>query len=307
MKRELYVVIALVIVSVILVSSVRRELWETHRRVQETSDVYFLPAPQQLAVLSMGYRHTLADILWAHVMVSQGYHTFQKRRFGNLGLLYDAINTLDPEWRKPYLMADALFTFQAETTPFEEVVKVREILELGVKNRPFDAEMWLVLGSFVAYGAPSTHLLDRPDIAAVWRREGLRYLARAAELCGGDSNICWQALAGASGLAHDGEREAAIGFLQRTYAVTDDEELKKDILRRLQRLMAERDLDSYKKRDESFQALAKSELPFLTRDETLILGPPQTPERCAGAGHDDDPKCAPSWHEWSERYSNTSP
>jgi hypothetical protein len=181
-------------------------------------------------------------------------------------------------------------------------VKVREILERSVEHLPYDAEMWLALGQFVAYVAPPSYLDDKPEIAAAWRRDGLRYLSRAAELCGSDANICWQALGGASMLARHGEREASIRFLQRTYAVTDDEDLKKEILGRLEKLMVERDLQAYKGRDEAFRSLVEGELPYLTRDEALVLGPPPSPAHCAGPHHPDEPDCAIDWRQWSERY-----
>ena len=287
--------------AIVLVSSVRRRLFDTHRKVKNQHDVYFLPPPDQVVIMSMGYRAALADILWAHVLVSQGLHTFEQRRFENLTRLYDAINELAPTWRTPYLLADALITFQAATTPLEEIVKAREILERGVEHRPNDAEIWLNLGQFVSFVAPASYIEDHdPEMAQRWRREGVAYLARAAELGAENSKISWQALGGANILVRSGERDAAIRFLKRTYAVTDDEELKQNILRRLQRLLAERDLERYQRRERAFKAAYATTLPFLSRDQALVLGPPPRPALCAGGS--DAPECATTWRQWSERF-----
>ena len=157
-QREVIVAAVLIGLAIITVSSVRRHLWATNKRIQNRHDVYFLPPPAQVERLSLGYKYALADVLWAHVLVSQGLHTFERRRFENLLRLYDTINLLDPKWRTPYLLADALITFQATTTPLNEVIKAREILERGVKNRPFDGEIWLNLGQFVSFVAPSSYI-----------------------------------------------------------------------------------------------------------------------------------------------------
>src|SRR6185503_18069668 len=125
-------------------------------------------------------------------------------------------------------MADALITFQSAETPLEEVRKAREIMERGVAARPLDGELWLVLGQFVSYIAPGSYLTDEEEIKR-WRREGVVYLARAAELGGDDSKISWQALGGVGILHRAGERDAAIRFLKRTMAVTEDEELKEQL------------------------------------------------------------------------------
>lgn len=294
--------IVLIGLCIIGVSSVRRHLWAVEETVKNRKDVYFLPPPEQVERLSLGYKAALADVLWAHVLVSQGLHTFEQRRFDNLVRLYDVINLLAPTWRTPYLLADALITFQAAHTPYEEVVKAREILERGTEHRPFDGEIWLNLGQFVSYMAPASYLDEHdPEIAERWRQEGVAYLARAAELGGENANISWQALGGANILERAGEHDAAIRFLQRTYAVTDDEALKQDILRRLERRMAQRDLDAFKDRERAFFDLYRSELPFIRRETALMLGPPAAPARCAGAGHRDDPRCAVDWREWYQR------
>jgi hypothetical protein len=311
-RLDVVVTAGLVVTAILLVGAVRERLFEAHRRVKEGRDVYFLPPPEQVRLLSLGHRSAMADVLWSHVMVSQGLHTFEKRRFENLVLLYDAIYALDPDFRTPYLYADALITFQGNTTPFDEVVKVREILERGVKERPYDAEIWLALGQFVAYVAPSTHLDQRPEVAAAWRREGAHYLARAAELGAADSNISWQALGGANILAKEGELVASLRFLERTYAVTDDEELRRDIekkmkvtLAKLQDEQAAREVERNAARQRVLDAQHKASLPFVTKTEWLALGPPPFVARCAGGS--DELDCATDWVEWERRHDAAIP
>jgi hypothetical protein len=314
-SREIAITVGLVLVAILIVRAVRGDLFATDADIRDKHDVYFLPPPDQVRLMSLGYQHALADVLWAHVMVSQGLHTFERRRFDNLLLLYDAINELDPTWRTPYLMADALITFQSEVTPYEEIVRAREIMERGVKHRPYDAEIWLNLGEFVSFIAPATYLDGRPEEAQRWRIEGAQYLQRAAELAGSNSDISWQALGGASILAKAGELHAALRFWERTRDVTDDDELKAEIQKKIDHYAAQlgdekerlaHEID--KRRDEVVTRMLKTELPFLSPDPFTLLGPPPHPARCAGleasasARQNDDPACATTWHEWNRRY-----
>lgn len=300
--RDALITVGLAAAAAVAVGSVRAPAADLERRVKETSDVYVLPPPEEVVTLSLGYRAALADLLWSHVLVSQGLHTFERRRFENLTVMLDTINTLDPTFRDPYVYADALITFQANTTPYEEVVKAREIMERGVKNFPLDGELWLGLGQFVGFIAPSSYLTD-PEEKARWRLDGARMLARAAELGGKDANISWQALGGAGILGRAGERDAQIRFLQRTIAVTDDEELKQKIHAQLDRLLGERASDAYRRRLDGFGALWRRDLPFVSKATMLVLGPPRDPAYCAGSAHAEEPRCATTWRSWAERVS----
>jgi hypothetical protein len=302
--RDVLVTAGLVAAAALAIGAVRAPAATIERRVNETSDVYLMPPPEQVVTLSFGYRAALADLLWSHVLVSQGLHTMEKRRFDNLTRLLDTINALDPTFRDPYLFADALITFQTSTTPREEVLKAREIMERGVKHRPLDGELWLVLGQFVAIIAPAGYLEDESE-KKQWRLDGARYLARAAELGGDDASISWQALGGAGILGRAGEREAQIRFLERILATTDDEELKERVRQQLDQLLGERAADAYRRRLDTFREICSRDLPFVNKKTTLlVLGPPLDPAYCAGGAHADEPRCATTWAAWAQRITD---
>lgn len=292
---------AIAVIAAACIGSVRAEAARIHHRVKETSDVYVLPPSEHAPALSLGYRAALADVLWAHVMVSQGLHMQERRRFENLTLLLDAINELDPTFRDPYVYADALISIQEGSPPRDEVLKARAILERGMKNRPLDGDLWLTAGQFIAFIAPSSYLQD-PEEQRAWRLDGAKVLARASELSGSDSSIGWGALGGVGLLEAAGEREAAIRFLQRTLAVTDDEELKAELTSKIRALLGERYVDAYKARQAELNAMKAAELPFVTKTMFLVLGPPADPALCAGGDHafDAHARCALTWKQWVE-------
>jgi hypothetical protein len=284
------------------IAAVRQKAFDHHKRIRERDDVYFLPPPATVKVLTFGYEDTVADLLWAHVRVAQGLRLRQMRRFDSLLDFYDLINHLAPKWRSPYLYVDALITIQPGGEPsLREIKKVREVLERGVKHRPFDAELWLNLGQFLAFIAPPSYLDKLPELARKWELDGTRYLAKAAVLGAGDSRIGWQALGGANRLVRAGKLKASIRFLRRTYAATDDPSLRERIEQKLRRLLgkeaSERQLNIFHR----FNRVMKAELPWIGRAQALTLGPPPWPSYCSGSAHQHEAKCATNWNEWTKR------
>ena len=301
--------LALVAIAAFAIASVRGRLYATLRHVRETSDVYALPPPRQTVTLSLGYRAALADILWANVLVSQGLHTGEQRRFDNLTKLLDTINALDPTFRAPYLLAEALITFQVGETPMSEVRKAREILERGVANRPFDAQLWLAAGEFVSFIAPAGYIKD-PAERENWRLAGVPMMARAAELSGDNAQIGWHALSAAGILGKAGQRDAEIRFLERALAVTEDPKLQDALREQLAALAkeqrAEERDDRFSRIDAAVVALRHVDLPFVSRRQYMLLGPPLDAAGCAGPTHarEREAKCALSWKEWEARAIN---
>lgn len=285
------------------IGQVRSSAAGIHHSVKETSDVYVLPPAEHAVALSLGYRAALTDVLWAHVLVAQGLRLQERRHFDNLTMLLDTINELEPTFRDPYLYADALISLQTGGPPaHDEVLKAREIMERGMKNLPLDAEVWLTSGQYVAFIAPSSYLTD-PNEQQEWKLAGAKMLARAAELGGDDSAVGWNVLGGAGLLANAGERDAAIRFLQRTLAVTDDAELKVDLVRKLNTLLGERFVDEQKVRQDEQKTMRLSEMPFVTRTMYQVLGPPADPALCAGGSRLSDKRCALTWKAWSEAWA----
>lgn len=250
--------------------------------------------------MSLGHRAAVADYLWATVLVEQGLHTQEKRRFENMPYLIETINTLDPTFREPYRLADALVTLQPGKTSHEELLRAREIMERGVAARPLDGELWLLLGQFVAFIAPAGYLTDEAE-KKQWRDEGARILAHAAELSGDDSSIAWQALGGTGILSRAGERDAAIRFLLRTRSVTDDEELRAKLQKQLDALLGEEQAEAMRRQEAAFNHLWRDDLPFIDKTAVLVLGPPRDPALCAGRKNAAKPECAGTWREWAER------
>ena len=297
-------------VAAALIVASRAPAAETHRRVKETTDVYVLPPPDVVKALSLGHHAAVADYLWATVLVEQGLHTSEKRRFENMFYLVDTINELDPTFREPYLLIEPLTTFQVNGIREDEIRRARVIVERGVKNLPDDPEMLVAAGSFIGLMAPSSYLSD-PEEQRAWSIDGAAYLARAAELGDDRRNVGWQALSGFRLLRKAGKEREAVKFLQNALAGTDDEELRQRIKEMLDK-MAEREdafekaeqrraFAAFRKRQDRFDEIWRKEYPLASKTAALVMGPPYDAAYCAGGAHPTDERCTFDWSTWSAR------
>ena len=113
--------------------------------------------------------------------------------------------------------------------------------------------------------------------------------------------VRWHALMGARMLSRNGERAAAIDFLERTYRLSEDEELRQQIVLQLRALHAEDAAERAKESVSRFEETWRGELPFVSRTMILLLGPRTDPWPCAGVAHPDDPRCVRDWGAWTAR------
>jgi len=313
MKPGILIAVAL---SILGIATVQKRVANACAKAKETDEVYLLPPPDELKAMSLGYRSAVADLMWANVLVTQGFRLTERRHYDTIVAMLDGITSLDPQFREPYLYSDALITFQSVPTTHDDTVAARRILELGVKNRPLDADLWLNLGTFVCFLAPSS-LLDDPAEQAAWREQGAAYLERAVELSGADSNVAWNALGGGVRFERMGERDAAIRFYRKVLEATDDEDLRAKARERLDAMLAEEsrvgrsDIEALRetKASEERKRLAAIEVlhpelreqrrrsyPGLSLDMMLVGGPAPDPWRCAGLD-----QCPQSWRDWASQ------
>jgi hypothetical protein len=246
--------------------------------------------------MSLGHRSALADLLYASVLVSYGIHFQEKRRFEFVGNYLDTITALDPKFAAPYRYADTMLTLQPEPPRWQDFVKAREILERGMAERPTDGPLHTNAGLFLAYLAPSQ--APNGELKNDYRQRGARALARGCELIGSDKNMPFHCVVAADLFTRAGQREATIGFLRRFLAITDDEEVRRVALGHLRSAVGEAEQERLTQRTDALNTLWGKDLPFLSKDALLLVGPPTDPGRCAG--RQDHDACASSWRAWGE-------
>ncbi|HEU5077351.1 MAG TPA: hypothetical protein VFU02_24335 [Polyangiaceae bacterium] len=288
--------ICLMLLSAVGVQYFRSALLGPSAKLKASHDVYTLPAPTETVVLSLGYRAALADLIFAHVLVSYGLHFQERRLFDSVGRYLETINELDPKFATPYLFADTLLTLQPKVPPLEHYVMARKILLRGTRERPFDALLWMSAGQYLAYLAPP-HLPSEQQKTA-WQQEGARLLTRACELESDDENIPYQCIVAAGMLNTLGMHEANISFLERFLAVNDDPEVRARAESYLRKALKAQGKEMIELHSRRFREAWRADLGFASQDMALVVGPGFDPIACVrGAAAVPPEGCATAWRE----------
>jgi hypothetical protein len=288
------------VTAALAIGRVRPWLADHYHALRHVDDVYALPTPEQTVSISLGYRSALADLIYANTLVAYGIHSQENRRFEFVGNYLDTCIALDPTMREVYYYADTLLTLQPVAPTYSDHVWARRIQERGRKEFPYDAELWLVTGQYLAYLAPG-QIKDRA-VRKEWRTEGARVMARACELAAGDQAITRRCVAAARTLTRAGERKALIRFLERVLALSDDEETRWRAQFWLAKQRDAAESDALAQRQVRLDDLRQRDLPFVSPELFVLLGPPFAAGSCVGRAY--DATCATTWKAWIEAASD---
>ncbi len=271
------------------IAAVQPGLARSVHSVKQRDDAFLLPPPAQLRVMTLGYRAAATDILWAKLILEYGVHWQEKRKFPDVTRYIDGIIALEPDSPVLYTFVDTILMYPGPIpATAEDARTTRRYLERGTQERPYDPNVWVHYGQFIAFLAPS-FLTDKAEIEQ-WRHDGAIALAHAVEL-GADAQ---RSLAASTILSKAGERKATIEHLQRAYAMTDDNEMREQFLLKLRALQA----DAVAEQSITFvDRELRAHYPFVPRGTGLLLGPRVPPLTCAGPASYARRGCARDWEE----------
>jgi hypothetical protein len=255
----------------------------------EREDVYALPPPTQLRAATLGWDAAAVDLLWTTLLVQYGEHWQEHREFTDGARYAEDILALEPTFEPLYRIADTLLIYRPLQGTARDARDARAILERGTRERPWDDRLWLAYGEFLAYFAPS--FLTDPEEQRAWRKDGAAAMVHAVEL-GADAN---SAIAAASVMGDVGEKQAVLRFLQRAYGMTQHPSMAsihERIGQKLSELLGQLQEDQAGALMRAIGDRWQHEMPAVTRDDYLLLGPAVDTARCAGLAGADDPACA---------------
>jgi hypothetical protein len=274
------------------VAATQPRLATTVHEVKEGYDLVAFPPPAQLRAAMLGWDAAAVDMLWAKLLVEYGTHFSEHRDFVEIPRYVDAILELEPNYWQLYKYVDTMLAYRPMQGTESDVRLARGYLERGTRELPEDSRVWLKYGQFIAFIAPS-FLKDPLDIQA-WRHDGAEAIERAVEL-GADPDA---ALAATSMLSRAGATREAIRYLENAYAFTQHpsmHEIHEAIGKRLEALSAISIRDQADATERAIDDRWTRELPAVSRDHYLLLGPVPDPVRCAGPTALDEIACARSW------------
>jgi len=290
--RTNYLALIAIALAALSVNALRAPLSERFFATKVQNDVFALPPPNQVVAMSLGYRSALADMIFAHVLVSSGIHFQEKRGFEFVGKYIETINELDPKFETPYRMADGLLTLQAKAVGPEAYRQTRRILERGMAEFPYNQALWTSAGQFFAYLGPS--IFSDPNEQNEWRLAGARTLARACELVGSNENLPHQCVVAAGLLTKSGQSAASRQFLERMLQVNDDPEIRALVGELLKKAATAEERDRVHGRRQAFLEAWGKDLPFVSRGAMSAIGPTWDTAACASISAN----CPTSWRAW---------
>lgn len=282
------------------IAVVQPRLARVAHEVKERDDITPLPSPSALRVAVLGWNAAAVDLLWADLLGEHGTHWSEHRDFTQIPRYVDAILALEPTYQPLYQYVDTLLAYRPVQGTESDARLARAYLERGTVELPEDARIWRRYGEFMAFLGPS-FLPDRDERAA-WKREGAVAIGHAVEL-GADADGALEAASLLSGAGPAATKEIT-RYLEHAYAFTDHpmmQELHEKIGGELLQLHETAFRDATDKAIRTVDARHNGELPYVSRDLYLLLGPIVDVPKCAGQAASDDAarggRCARSWAE----------
>jgi hypothetical protein len=276
------------------VAATQPGLARTAHEAKENYDVVVFPPPAQLHAAVLGWDAAAVDMLWAKLLVEYGMHFSERREFTEIPRYVDAILELEPTYAPLYKYVDTMLAYRPLQGTEDDVRLARGYLERGTRELPQDAQMWTRYGQFIAFIAPS--FLTKDSDKESWRRDGAEAMNHAVEL-GADAD---EAVTAASMLSRAGATREAMHYLENAYAFTAHpamREIHEAIGKRLAALSDVSVRDAADAAERTINERWSRELPAVSRDQYLLLGPVTEVARCAGVAALDEIACARSWPE----------
>ncbi len=220
-------------------------------------DLYYIPNPEYLHIVSAGFREFLADVYWIRTVqyfgrrtdfddiplilarlktekvVSPKFYEIRERNRVKFRYLYDLCNViteLDPYFLDAYTFAGLFLSFKLDRPDLSI-----KILEKGLKNIPDNWQIPYHLGfNYYFYIENKEKAVD--------------YFMKAGEMTGCPPGV----ISLAQGiLVEQGKTEIAIDFIQGVRDRTDKEDIRSEMDRVLEQLKAGKGNNSLKKADKS--------------------------------------------------------
>jgi len=253
---------------VLVVHQSRLHAFRHYLQTQTYEDIYYLPPPWTLEMISMGHRQALADLIWLRALI---YYGDELTHRGNVRHMYaygDAMLSLDPDFKKVYHWVATSSLYRTGTVTVDDSRRAIEYLERGVRRFPDDCELAWDLGAHYSYELPP--MLERDDEREAARQRGMPHLQVAARM---GCAPAWIALGNATRLLKQGQREQAIRQLLEVYSTISDPGVKHEIELRIARLQGEADAEAFRRAWSEFEARRQRDYPYVDPGLYLLLGP----------------------------------
>jgi tetratricopeptide (TPR) repeat protein len=273
MRTASYVVALLALVLATL--GVRGVAASEHAAAQTYEDLYTVPPPEWLRVLSSGYDDALAVLLWCSALVYQGDELIHSGGLDHVFDYAEAILALDPDFRAVYVWISSAGLYSPAGVTESDMSRTIDIIRRGRQRFPDDGELAWVLGATLAFEAPPYTPEARRDAV---RLEGLENLTVAARLGAAPD---WLVLSNTSMLTQLGRADRAIEHLEEMYALVSDEQVRAQIAERIEQVRSDVYGAAFVDANERLEEERLRAFPYISPDLYLLVAPSQDPDAWA--------------------------
>ncbi len=252
------------------VGSLRRRAMDQYLATQTYEDIYYLPPPDWLQVMSLGHRRALADLIWLRALIYFGDELENRGAVKHVFNYGESMLALDPDFRRVYRWVGVVGVYTPTGSPPEFIERAIDVLRRGVERFPDDGELAWDAGATITYELLPNLPKDDPDREHL-EAEGNDYMMTAARLGAGPP---WLVLTNASSLRKLGEKDLELRHLEEVYALVRDPTVKSQIEVRISQLRDQAYAEAFRKANEEFEQRRLREFPYLPPTLYLLVADP---------------------------------
>lgn len=248
-------------------------LLEMREQIPAEDSLLYLPPPDRLGPMSLGYREALADFIWLRAVIFAG--TMKNgQKIDWLHRYVSTINYLSPQFRRPYLWGGVVTIYNGRDIDRAMLDQSVAIFREGLERFPEDHELLFNLGMILYRDYQSEAKNASPEELKALKAEGAKLIRKAAAF-GAPPLI--RRLA-ASLEAEGSEKALQAEFFKRQLLRADDEALKRLLRKKLRALMHERKIADIEKVRNQFSEAHQTQFPYATPALFAVLELPSQEE-----------------------------
>ena len=287
-SRSVWAPLLVAFLGIVAIARVQPGLAANVHKLHQRDDAFYLPPPANLKLMTLGHHAAATDLLWALIILENGQHWVERRPFKTVSRYVDEIIEMEPDFQNIYLYVDTIVLFTYGGANEDDARAVRRYLERGIKERPYDPDVWLHYGQSIAFFCTS-FLKDEAEIDR-WRTDGAHAIMHAVELgAAADRSLA------ATTILEKAQDAEVTDRVARVYALTDDPETRRQILGKLTRYKGD---FAPTIAIDAIEREWRERWPFLSRGQALLVGPERPPDACAGAQSYASAECPRDWADF---------
>ena len=264
------VALTLLIAALAGVWTLRGRAMDDYLATRSYEDVYYLPPPQWLDVMSLGHRRALADLIWLRALIYFGEEFEHQGAVRHVFSYGEAMLALDPDFRRVYRWVGVAAVYTPLGSTNAVVERAIDVLRRGIERFPEDGQLAWDAGATIMYELLPNLPEDDPRQERL-RMEGNEHMMAAARLGAGPD---WLVITNATALRKLGEKERELRHLEEMYAIVRDPKVRSEIEIRLSQLRDEAYAEAFRSANEEFEERRLEEFPYMPASLYFFVADP---------------------------------